>query len=187
MDGTTTQEWTERGLERREEDPVGEEFRKSLSHAPVVLQETRTQREAPGVDRPPPSVLLVEDNPGDVRLVCEAFATGSVQLRLTIAQDGLEALNMLRHSGRRPDLILLDLNLPMLDGRSLLRRIKADPQLLRIPVIVLTSSDAPQDVCGAYDLHANCYLVKPADYAGLERSLHDLIHFWAGIAYLPSN
>jgi two-component system, chemotaxis family, response regulator Rcp1 len=140
---------------------------------------------APLEEIPRFSVLLVEDNPGDIRLVREALASGAISLRLTIAQDGLEALTLLQRSGRMPDLILLDLNLPSLDGRSLLRRIKVDPRLLRIPVVVLTNSDAPQDVSSAYDLHANCYLVKPADFSGFERSLHQLVDFWAGLAHLP--
>lgn len=131
------------------------------------------------------SILLVEDNPGDIRLVREAFDHGARPLRLTIVHDGLEALMILQRAHRKPDLILLDLNLPGLDGRSVLRRIKSAPETMRIPVVVLTNSDAPQDVRGAYDLHANCYLVKPPDYAGFERALRQLVDFWGEVAHLP--
>ena len=131
------------------------------------------------------SVLLVEDNPGDIRLVREALATGPIALQLTVAEDGEQALKLIRDASRRPDLILLDLNLPAVDGRTVLRQLKSDPAYLSTPVVVLTSSDAPQDVWSAYQLHANCYLVKPADFADLERALHKLIEFWAQLAQLP--
>jgi CheY-like chemotaxis protein len=131
-------------------------------------------------------ILLVEDNPGDIRLVREVFSRGTIPLRLFVAQDGLEAITLLQRSGRRPDLILLDLNLPGLDGRAVLRRIKTTPDLMQIPVIVLTSSSAPQDVWSAYDLRANCYIVKPGDFGVFERTLRRLVEFWAEIVHLPS-
>jgi two-component system, chemotaxis family, response regulator Rcp1 len=131
------------------------------------------------------SVLLVEDNPGDIRLVREALATGPIALQLTVAEDGEQALRLLRDASRRPDLILLDLNLPAVDGRTVLRQLKSDPAYLCTPIVVLTSSDAPQDVWSAYQLHANCYLVKPADFAEFERALHKLVEFWAELAQLP--
>jgi two-component system, chemotaxis family, response regulator Rcp1 len=182
MDETRADGWIERLLERR--DAGGRTgLRASVLQLPVELEEVLRE---PGRCEVTRSVLLVEDNPGDIRLVREALASGSVPTQLTIAQDGLEALTLLQRAGRNPDLILLDLNLPALDGRSLLRRIKTDPRLLRIPVIVLTTSDAPQDVWSAYDLHANSYLVKPADFAGFERALHHLVDFWAATALLPN-
>jgi chemotaxis family two-component system response regulator Rcp1 len=160
-------------------------------HPPSVLPtgilETHPRLEPAIGERLPRSILLVEDNPGDVRLAREALANGSIALKLFIAQDGLEALRLLQQSSWKPDLILLDLNLPGLDGRSLLRRIKSDPRLLRIPVIVLTGSGAPLDVSAAYDLHANCYLVKPPDFATFQRALQQLVSFWAGVAHLPND
>jgi len=132
-------------------------------------------------------ILLVEDNPGDVRLVHEVFCGGSIPLRLFVAHDGLEAMTLLQRSGRRPDLVLLDLNLPGLDGRAVLRRIKTSPDLLQIPVIVLTSSNAPEDVWNAYDLRANCYIVKPGDFGVFERTLRRMVEFWAEIVHLPSS
>ncbi|HEX6882486.1 MAG TPA: response regulator [Planctomycetota bacterium] len=162
----------------REDDPGG-----LLSAPPAIdpLPLPEALHERPGGM----SILLVEDNPGDIRLVREAFDHGTRPLRLTIVHDGLEALAMLQRAHHMPDLILLDLNLPGLDGRSVLRRIKSAPETMRIPVVVLTNSDAPQDVRGAYDLHANCYLVKPPDYAGFERALRQLLDFWGEVAHLP--
>lgn len=158
----------------------------AVANIPTKTWEPEPRAEpAPVVATRLPYVLLVEDNPGDIRLVREAFAHGPVSLQLTVAEDGLEALTLLQRAGRKPDLILLDLNLPALDGRSVLRRIKSDPGLLRIPVIVLTTSNAPQDVWSAYHLHANCYLVKPTDFSEFERALHHLIEFWGGVAHLP--
>ena len=131
------------------------------------------------------SILLVEDNPGDIRLVREALRRSAIQLRLFIAHDGLEALNLLQRGGRKPDVILLDLNLPGLDGRAVLRRVKSTPELSRIPVIVLSSSNAYQDVRNAYDQRANCYVVKPTDFEAFERAIRHLVEFWAGLVHLP--
>jgi CheY-like chemotaxis protein len=132
-------------------------------------------------------LLLIEDNPGDVGLIREALAPAGSELELAVARDGLEALALLERceAAARPDLILLDLNLPRMDGRELLARLKAHPELRRIPVVVLTSSSAPQDVRRAYDLHANCYLVKPTDFSGLERAVRGIADFWLGIVRLP--
>jgi len=116
----------------------------------------------------PVEVLLVEDNPGDVRLTQEALKDGRVLVNLSVAADGVEAMEFLRrrgsHAGKaRPDLILLDLNLPRKNGREVLEEIKADDDLRRIPVIVMTTSKAEQDIYKAYNLNANCYVTKPVD------------------------
>ena len=117
----------------------------------------------------PIEILLVEDNPGDIRLTKEALRTAKVSNRLRVAEDGVEATAILFRQGKYanaplPDLILLDLNLPRKDGREVLREIKADPVLKRIPVIILTTSQAQPDVLMAYDMQANCYITKPVDY-----------------------
>ena len=154
------------------------------SHPPpqaTVAAEPRLQP----VRSPPPLLLLVEDNPGDVRLVREVLRASPVETRLIVAENGVEALTFLQRERRKPDLILLDLNLPALGGRLVLRRIKSDPTLLHIPVIVLTGSSAPQDVRNSYQFHANCYLVKPTDFLAFERAVHRLIEFWTGIVHLP--
>src|SRR4051812_24241643 len=116
----------------------------------------------------PVEILLVEDNPGDVRLTIEALKEGKVRNRLNVAKDGVEALDFLYRRGAfanapRPDIILLDLNLPRKDGREVLQEIKKDPKLRRIPVVVLTTSSAEEDVVRSYDLHVNCYITKPVD------------------------
>lgn len=139
----------------------------------------------------PIEVLLVEDNPGDVRLTREALRDGKVANNLSVVPDGVEALAFLRRQGRyadapRPDLILLDLNLPKKDGREVLQDIKADPVLQRIPVVVLTSSEAERDIAQAYALHANCYITKPVDldqFITVVRSIED---FWFTIVKLPA-
>jgi len=129
----------------------------------------------------PVEVLLVEDNPGDVRLTQEALKDGHVMVNLTVAADGVEALEILKRNGihankARPDLILLDLNLPRKNGREVLEQIKADMDLRRIPVIVMTTSKAEQDVHKAYNLNANCYITKPVDldeFLNVVRSIED--------------
>ncbi|MCC7207987.1 MAG: response regulator [Anaerolineae bacterium] len=140
--------------------------------------------------REPVKVLLVEDNPGDVRLVKEAFREANVQHQLYVASDGLEALAFLRQEGQfhdapRPDVILLDLNLPRLDGRTTLEIIKTDHQLRYIPIIVLTTSNDRQDVLTCYDLHANCYITKPIDYAQFDTVIRRIDMFWFGVVTLP--
>ena len=135
-------------------------------------------------------VLLVEDNPGDVRLTQEALKDGRVMVNLTVAADGVEAMEVLKRRGihastPRPDLILLDLNLPRKNGREVLEEIKADDELKRIPVIVMTTSKAEQDIHKAYNLNANCYVAKPVDldeFLNVVRSIED---FWLTIVTLP--
>jgi two-component system, chemotaxis family, response regulator Rcp1 len=138
----------------------------------------------------PIEILLVEDNPGDVRLTQEAFRDARVLNRLQVVRDGEEALQYLHQSepfqgARRPDLILLDLNLPKKDGREVLREVKNDPDLRRIPVCVLTTSSADEDVFKSYDLHANCYIVKPVDVDKFFRVVQDIEDFWFSIVRLP--
>lgn len=136
------------------------------------------------------NILLVEDNPGDVGLIRIALRDSRVPTRLLVARDGEEALQFLHGEGSfagapRPDLILLDLNLPKKDGREVLSEIKRDDALASIPVIVLTTSDARQDVCRAYNLHANCYLTKPVDVEDFLRTIHGIEEFWLTLVRLP--
>lgn len=135
-------------------------------------------------------ILMVEDNPGDVRLTREAMKEGKVNNRLSVVGDGVQALEFLRHQGRfadapRPDLILLDLNLPRKDGREVLAELKADPEFKRIPVVVLTTSQAEQDVLRAYDLHANCYITKPVDFNQFMQVVQQIDDFWVNVVTLP--
>ena len=135
-------------------------------------------------------VLLVEDSPGDVRLTQEAFRDANRSIKLHIASDGIEAMAFLRREGShahapRPDFILLDLNLPRMDGREVLATIKADESLKTIPTIVLTTSEAEADILKSYELQANCYLCKPVqldDFEGVVKSIND---FWLTKARLP--
>jgi CheY-like chemotaxis protein len=136
-------------------------------------------------------ILLVEDNPGDVRLTQEALKDNKVHNHLHIVSDGVEALAFLRKEGRyagspRPDLILLDLNLPRKDGREVLAEIKADEQLRRIPVVVLTTSKAEEDILRAYDLSANCYITKPVDFDQFIRVVRSIEDFWLAMVKLPN-
>jgi CheY-like chemotaxis protein len=138
----------------------------------------------------PAEILLVEDNAGDVRLVQEALAGVPVLVRLTVTRHGDEALAVLRREGqhagaRRPDLILLDLNLPRASGRELLAEIKADDHLRRIPVVVLTSSQAEHDILDAYGRHANCYVTKPFDLDEFSRVVRHIVVFWLTVVQLP--
>jgi len=140
----------------------------------------------------PIEILLVEDNPGDVRLTVEALREAKVCNHLAVAADGVEALEFLHRHGRhtlapRPDLILLDLNLPRKDGREVLADIKSDPALRHIPVVVLTTSHAERDILQAYDLHANCYIVKPMDFRGLTDVVRSVEEFWLSVVKLPAN
>jgi CheY-like chemotaxis protein len=135
-------------------------------------------------------VLLVEDNPGDVRLTREALREGKVRNNLSVAPDGVEALAFLRRQGKyadapRPDVILLDLNLPKKDGREVLVEVKADPSLRNIPVVILTSSEAERDIAQAYDLHANCYITKPVDLDQFIHVVKSIEEFWFTIVKLP--
>ena len=135
-------------------------------------------------------ILLVEDNPGDVRLSIEALRDARVANELHVVGDGEEAIDFLRQRGRhadapRPDIVLLDLNLPRLDGRDVLADIKSDPDLAKIPIIVLTSSTAEQDIQRAYELHANCYVSKPVDFTEFIEAVRSLEGFWLKIVRLP--
>lgn len=138
----------------------------------------------------PIEILMIEDNPGDVRLTQEALKENKMYNRLHVVSDGVEAMAFLRHEGRyadapRPDLILLDLNLPKKDGREVLAEIKADENLKRIPVVVLTSSQAEEDVLRTYNLHANCYVTKPVDLDQFIRVVQSIEEFWLTIVKLP--
>jgi CheY-like chemotaxis protein len=137
-------------------------------------------------------ILLVEDNPGDVRLTIEALKDGKVRNRLSVAPDGVEAMAFLRQEGKhagapRPDLILLDLNLPKKDGREVLAEIKADERLRQIPVVVLTTSSSEQDILHSYDLHANCYITKPVNLDQFIDVVRGIENFWLTVVRLPES
>jgi len=138
----------------------------------------------------PAEILLVEDNSADVRLTREALREGKLHNKLHVATDGVDAMAFLRREGPyadavRPDLILLDLNLPKKDGREVLEDIKADASLRSIPVVILTSSKAEQDILRAYDLHANCYVTKPVDLDQFIHVVKSIEQFWFAIVKLP--
>ena len=138
----------------------------------------------------PVEILLVEDNPGDVGLTRETLKDSKLLNRMTVVGDGVEAMALLRREGKyanttRPDLILLDLNLPKKDGREVLREIKSDEQLRRIPVVVLTTSSAEQDILKTYDLHANCYITKPVNLDQFTAVVKAIEEFWFTIVKLP--
>ncbi len=138
----------------------------------------------------PVEILLVEDNPGDVRLTQEALREAKVRNNLQVVQDGEAALNFLyRKDGfsdaPRPDIILLDLNLPKKNGQEVLAEIKADPCLRRIPVVILTTSKAEEDILKSYDLHANCYVTKPVDFEQFIRVIKSIQEFWLTVVKLP--
>jgi CheY-like chemotaxis protein len=141
---------------------------------------------------PPVEILLVEDNPGDVRLTREALKEGKVYNNLHWAKDGVEALEFLRQEGRhakapRPDIILLDLNLPKKDGREVLAVIKGDRRFKQIPVVILTTSEAEEDVLKSYELHANCYVTKPVDLEKFIQVVQSIDRFWLTVVTLPPN
>ncbi len=138
----------------------------------------------------PIEILLVEDNPGDVRLTKEALRDATARNHISVVGDGVEALAFLNHKDQyakapHPDLILLDLNLPKKDGREVLAEIKADPKLRRIPVIILTTSQAKQDIIKSYDLHANSYVTKPVNLEEFLTALKSVESFWLTVAKLP--
>jgi len=138
----------------------------------------------------PIEVLLVEDNPGDVRLTQEAFRDANSSIHSHVASDGVEALGFLRHEGAhvhapRPDLIVLDLNLPKMDGRELLAHIKKDESLKTIPVVILTTSEAEADILKSYQLQANCYLIKPVQLEAYESVVRSINDFWLTKVKLP--
>ncbi|MGE5498075.1 MAG: response regulator [Syntrophothermus sp.] len=135
-------------------------------------------------------ILLVEDNPGDIRLTQEALKEGKIRNNLYIAQDGVEAMDFLHQRGKftnapRPDIILLDLNLPRKDGRQVLDEIKQDDRLKRIPVVILTTSDADEDIIRTYNHHSNCYITKPLDLDRFVRVVQSIEDFWLTIVKLP--
>jgi CheY-like chemotaxis protein len=135
-------------------------------------------------------VLLIEDNPGDVRLTREALKEAKVHNNLSVVNDGLDAMSFLRREGRfaqapRPDLVLLDLNMPRKDGREVLAEVKADPDLRRIPVVVLTTSKAEEDILRSYDLHANSYVTKPVDFEQFMKVVRSIEEFWLSVVKFP--
>ena len=139
----------------------------------------------------PIEILMVEDNPGDVELAREALSEHDVQKNLTVAEDGEVGLSLLRREGRyhhapRPDLIILDLNLPTINGREVLAEIKSDPCLHKIPVVILTSSEDEDDIVQTYDLHANAYVVKPVDLDRFMEVIRAVEVFWLKFVKLPT-
>jgi len=138
----------------------------------------------------PIEILLVEDSPGDVRLTQVALRDAKMRNELHVASDGIEATRFLRREGKhadapRPDLILLDLNLPKKSGREVLEEIKRDPKLKTIPVVILTTSAAEEDVLRSYQLHANCYITKPVDFDQFIKVVKNIDNFWLAIVNLP--
>jgi CheY-like chemotaxis protein len=138
----------------------------------------------------PVEILLVDDNPGDIRLTREALDGGQMRNNIHVAEDGMQAMAFLRREGDytdapRPDLILLDLNLPRKDGREVLREIKSDADLKLIPVVVLTTSQAEQDILRSYSLHANCYITKPVDLEQFFKVVESIEGFWLTVVKLP--
>lgn len=136
-------------------------------------------------------ILLVEDNPGDVRLIVEGLRDAKMAKKLHVVGDGEEAIEFLRGQGRhtdapRPDLVLLDLNLPRLEGHEVLAEIKSDPDLAMIPIIVLTSSSAEEDIVRCYQLHANCFITKPVDFRDVIAAVRSLESFWLDVVRLPT-
>jgi len=135
-------------------------------------------------------ILLAEDNPGDVRLTEKALDHGNILNNLHVVNDGVEAIKFLRQEGEhadtpRPDLVLLDLNMPRKDGREVLEDMKADPELRRLPVVVLTSSEAEEDVVRSYELNANAYLTKPVDFDGFVDIVKRIEDFWFSVVKMP--
>jgi CheY-like chemotaxis protein len=143
-----------------------------------------------GTDAEPIEVLLVEDSPGDVRLTREAFKDAKVHINLHVAPDGTDAMAFLRQEGKhanvpRPDMILLDLNLPKKDGREVLAEIKEDTILKSIPVVILTTSASEADILRSYQLHANCYITKPVGLDGFLAVVKSIDSFWLSVVKLP--
>jgi len=138
----------------------------------------------------PIEILLIEDNPGDVRLVKEALRTAKTPSRIRVAEDGFQAMEILLRQGEYardplPDIIILDLNLPRKDGREVLKEVKNDPVLRRIPVIIFTTSRAEPDILWAYDMHANCYITKPVDFQQFLTVIKAIESFWLNTVRLP--
>jgi chemotaxis family two-component system response regulator Rcp1 len=144
-----------------------------------------------GAEGTPIEILLVEDNPDDADLTLDALRDGRIRNRVTVLDDGVEAMAYLRRQGRhaaavRPDLILLDLNLPRKNGREVLAEIKQDPSLRRIPVVIMTSSDDEKDILAAYNLYVNCYVTKPVDLDQFIKVVKTIKHFWLSVVTLPA-
>lgn len=140
----------------------------------------------------PVTVLLIEDNPGDIRLTREAFQESGFAVDLHVAEDGVDAMRFLRREGidadaPRPDFVLLDLNLPRKDGREVLALIKEDPNLKTIPTVVLTTSDAEADIVRSYQLHANCYISKPLEFQKFSEVVRQIYDLWLQTATLMRN
>lgn len=138
----------------------------------------------------PVQILMVEDNPDDIELTIEALKDAEVGNILEVVRDGVEAMAFLKREGKfqhasRPDLILLDLNMTRKDGREVLREIKTHPDLRRIPVVILTTSQAEEDILGTYDLHANCYITKPVDFDRFLKVVRSIEDFWLTVVKLP--
>ena len=168
-------------------DRVVVQLRLPMANGPEALAEDRKKQD---IGFTLMDILLVDDNPGDVRMIVEALKEALPAARLSVAIDGVEALRFLRREDRyykapRPDLILLDLRLPKLSGFDVLAEVKRDPRFANIPIIVQTSSEAPTDVHRAYSLHANCYITKPSDLEEFGRTMRVLAEFWVTIAKLP--
>jgi two-component system response regulator len=143
-----------------------------------------------GIHAAPIEVLLIEDSPGDVRLTREALKDAKVHIRLSVVSDGVEAMAFLERQGEftdapRPDLILLDLNLPKKDGREVLKDIKESATLGSIPVVILTTSASEADILKSYRLHANCYITKPVDLDGFLKVVNSIDNFWLSVVKLP--
>ncbi len=139
----------------------------------------------------PAQVLLVEDNVDDVELTLEALKDSKVRMDIHVVSDGIDAMNFLHrkdeYAGKpRPDLVLLDLNLPKMDGREVLKALREDPELTDIPVVVLTTSSAEEDICKAYKLHANCYISKPLDFIQFSTVIKKIEGFWLQLVKLPT-
>jgi two-component system response regulator len=135
-------------------------------------------------------ILLIEDSPADILLTREAFEESRIFNTIHVVEDGVQAMDFLNKQGDyasapRPDLILLDLNLPRKNGREVLAEIKADPDLRKIPIVVLTTSNAEEDILKAYDLNANCYVVKPVGFDNFMRAVQSIRHFWFSVVTLP--
>lgn len=135
-------------------------------------------------------ILLVEDNPGDISLIKQAVAETEMHPEMHVVTDGFQALQYLKQEApfedaQKPSIIILDINLPGKDGPAVLSEVKADPSLAEIPVIVFSSSDSPRDISTCYELHANCYVVKPRDLYGMTDAIHCIVTFWLTIVKLP--
>jgi two-component system, chemotaxis family, response regulator Rcp1 len=138
----------------------------------------------------PIDILVVEDNPGDARLIKEVLSENKSSYRLHIVEDGVQAMDFLKKEGRflnfpRPDLIFLDLNLPKKDGREVLEEIKSDEDLKLIPVVIMTTSQAEEDILRAYSLHANCYVTKPLELDQFNNTIKSIVDFWFVLVKLP--